>query len=97
MLPGHLLEFTPSDFPQALKLCTGMDGILEVQTYGERIHVFVDDVPRRRAQIETALAAAGISHDPIREIEVRMEEAFISLIRKQTERVSAPEMAGKVS
>ncbi|MGC1379289.1 MAG: ABC transporter ATP-binding protein [Anaerolineales bacterium] len=89
MLPGHLLEFTPSDFPQALTLCAGLDGILEVQTYGEKIHVFVDDVQLRTAQLETALTAAGIAHDAIREIEVRMEEAFISLIRKA-------ETAGKI-
>jgi ABC-2 type transport system ATP-binding protein len=89
MLPGHLLEFTPSDFPQALKLCAAMDGILEVQTYGEKIHVFVDDVQLRKPQIEAALTAAGIPHDDLREIEVRMEEAFISLIRKA-------ETAGKI-
>ena len=97
MLPGHLLEFTPSQFPRALEICTGMDGILEVQTYGEKLHVFVDIVQRRKTQIEAALSAEGIAHDTIREIEVRMEEAFISLIRKQTGRVQEPEIAGRLS
>ncbi len=84
MIPGHLLEFTPSNFALALKLCSEMDGVLEVQTYGDKLHVFVDDVQARKAQIEKALAAQSIKHDNLREIEVRMEEAFISLIRRQT-------------
>ena len=86
-IPGHLLEFTPSVFAQAIQLCEGLDGVLEVQTYGDKLHVFVDEIPRRRAQIEAALASHGITHDNPREIEVRMEEAFISLIRRQTGRV----------
>ena len=84
-IPGHLLEFSPSVFAPAIQLCTGMDGVLEVQTYGDKVHVFVDDVPSRRAQIESSLDAQGISHDTPREIEVRMEEAFISLIRREQE------------
>jgi ABC-2 type transport system ATP-binding protein len=83
MLPGHLLELTPSAFAPAQRLVTEIEGILEVQTYGDKLHIFVDEVPRRKPQIEAALAAAGIQHDEIREIEVRMEEAFISLVRRQ--------------
>ncbi len=83
MLPGHLLELTPSNFVAAQQMVTGMEGVQEVQTYGDRLHLFVDEVSRRKPQIEAALAAAGIQHDGLREIEVRMEEAFISLIRQQ--------------
>ncbi len=85
MLPGHLLELTPSDFAPARQLVTGMAGVLEVQTYGDKLHVFVDDVAQRSPQIKAALAAAGIRHDALREIPVRMEEAFISLIRRHVE------------
>src|SRR5262249_49898784 len=87
MIPGQLLEFTPSEFGGALKLCSGMDGVLEVQTYGEKLHIFVDNVARRKAQIEAELAAQGIGHDDLRQIEVRMEEAFISLVRKHSQSV----------
>jgi ABC-2 type transport system ATP-binding protein len=82
LIPGHVLEFTPSVFGMARALCYQLDGVLEVQTYGEKLHVFVDDVSKRKAQIESALAGQGIAHDTIREIDVRMEEAFISLIQK---------------
>lgn len=84
-LPGHLLEFIPSVFPAALEVCKEMEGVIEVQSYGDKLHVFVDDVPKRKAQIETALSAQGITHDNLREIDVHMEEAFIYLIHRQTE------------
>ena len=87
MLPGHLLELTPSDFTLARNLVSDMEGVLEVQTYGDKLHIFVDDVSQREPQIETALAAVGIRHDAIREIEVRMEEAFIHLVRRQADRL----------
>ena len=86
MVPGRLLEFTPSDFVPAWRLVSDLEGVLEVQTYGAMLHVFVDDLDRRRWEIEAALTAQGITCEGMREIEPRMEEAFISLIhRHQTE------------
>jgi len=83
MVPGRLLEFIPSEFVAAKHLVASMEGILEVQTYGVMLHVFVDDVVRRRAEIEARLAEQGITCSQMREITPRMEEAFISLIRRQ--------------
>ena len=83
MVIGDLLELTPSRFVPAQELMNSLDGVLEIQTYGEKLHVFVDEAERRKPQIESALNAQGITHQGIRTIEVRMEEAFISLIRRQ--------------
>ena len=83
MVAGELLEFTPSQFTAAREIMDELEGVLEVQTYGEKLHIFVDDAERRKPQIEAALNSRGISHREIRKIEVRMEEAFISLIRGQ--------------
>jgi ABC-2 type transport system ATP-binding protein len=83
MLPGHLLELTPSDFASAKRLVAEMEGVLEVQTYGDKLHIFVDEAPLRKVQIERTLASSGIQSEGMREIEVRMEEAFISLVRRQ--------------
>lgn len=83
MVPGRLLEFAPLPFVPAKRMVGQMKGVLEVQTYGAMLHVFVDDVERRRQEIETALSAQGIAVQGLREIAPRMEEAFISLIRKQ--------------
>ena len=79
-LPGYLLELAPSDLATAQQIFSTMDGVLEVQTYGDKLHLFVDNVTLRKPQIEAALVAAGVQNDGLREIEVRMEEAFISLI-----------------
>ena len=90
LVAGELLELTPSRFVPAQELITGLEGVLEVQTYGERLHVFVDQGNRRMPQIEAALKAQGITYEGIRPIEVRMEEAFISLIRRQTNAEERP-------
>lgn len=84
LVPGHLLEFTPTDMEQAQPCLAELEGILEVQTYGEKLHIFVDDLAQRAGQIATALAAANIGYDELRPIEVRMEEAFINLIQRQS-------------
>jgi ABC-type multidrug transport system ATPase subunit len=92
-ISGRLLELRPTRFVQAQAAVTGLPGVLEVQTYGDKLHLFVDNVAQRKPQIAAALAAQGITHDEIREIEVRMEEAYISLVHRQAaatpERISA--------
>jgi hypothetical protein len=47
------------------------------------LHVFVDDLERRKSEIEAYLAGQRIGWDGMRAIEPRMEEAFISLINRQ--------------
>jgi ABC-2 type transport system ATP-binding protein len=82
-VPGELLEFTPNRFVPARDQVAGMPGVLEVQTYGAMLHVFVDSLAVRKAEIEVALSAGGIGWTGMRPIAVRMEEAFISLIQRQ--------------
>ncbi len=82
---GELFELTPSDFVSAKELVPSLEGVRELQTYADKLHVFVDNASRRKAEISAALAAQGIRHNEIRRIEPRTEEAFISLIRQQTQ------------
>jgi ABC-2 type transport system ATP-binding protein len=84
-IKGHLLELRPGRFVPAQAAVSGLPGVLEVQTYGDKLHLFVDNVAQRRPQIAAALAAQNIPHDEIREIEVRMEEAYISLVHHQAQ------------
>lgn len=86
MVTGELLEVAPSDFLAARQLVAALAGVRELQTYGDKLHVFVDDAARREPEIARALAAGGIRHEQIRRIEVRMEEAFISLVRRRAAR-----------
>ena len=64
-------------------LVARLEGVREVQTYGLMLHAFVDDAARRRPEIEAALHSQGITCQGMREIETRMEDAFISLIRRR--------------
>src|SRR5512143_576969 len=50
-LMGELLELTPSDLIASRRLVASMEGIRELQTYGDKLHVFVDDAACRRPEI----------------------------------------------
>jgi ABC-2 type transport system ATP-binding protein len=85
MVPGQLLEFIPQRFVPARDLVSTLEGVLEVQTYGATLHLFLDNIALRQPQIEAALNAQNLAFSGMRVIEPRMEEAFISLIRRQEE------------
>lgn len=84
-ITGELLELIPSNLALSRQVLDCLEGIREIQTYGDKLHIFVDDADARKTQIASALHVNGVQHDELRRIEVRMEEAFISLIRQQTQ------------
>jgi hypothetical protein len=88
MVEGELVEVRPSDWRRARELLRDLDGVLEVQSYGEILHVFLDSLEGRLPSIERALQRSGIDHRGLRRTPPRMEEAFISLIRRMTEHES---------
>jgi ABC-2 type transport system ATP-binding protein len=85
MVTGELLELRPSDLRRAEPLVAGVEGVTEVQTYGDLLHVFVDSAARRQEPLRAALQAADIEVISLRQTRPRMEEAFISLVRRQME------------
>ena len=82
---GEVIELRPEPMAAAQAALAHQAGVLEVQVYGDLVHVFVDDASRRRPELLTALEAAGVRVSRLRVIQPRMEEAFISLIRKRQE------------
>jgi ABC-2 type transport system ATP-binding protein len=83
LVPGELVELQASALYEALQLLSGMEGVLEVQNYGQLLHIFVDRAEQREPQIRAQLQASGIASTSMRRIEPRMEDAFVSLIRRQ--------------
>jgi ABC-2 type transport system ATP-binding protein len=83
LVAGELLELRPSALRRAEEVVLSVDGVLEVQTYGDLLHVFVDDAATRQVALRTALSEAEIEVHGLRQTRPRMEEAFISLVRKQ--------------
>lgn len=85
LVEGELLELRPDRLRETSRIIMNLPGVLEVQTYGDLLHVFVDDAARRASAIQAALSSAGIVVQGLRQTRPRMEEAFISLIRKRLE------------
>jgi len=85
LVEGELLELRPDRLRESSRIIEGLPGVLEVQTYGDLLHVFVDDATRRAPAIQETLSGAGIGVQGLRQTRPRMEEAFISLIRKRRE------------
>jgi len=85
LVEGELLELRPDRLREASRIIEALPGVLEVQTYGDLLHVFVDDAARRTTDVQSALNDVGIGVEGLRRTRPRMEEAFISLIRKRSE------------
>lgn len=79
---GDVIEIRPYDWRAARALAGDLPGVQQVQTYGEMLHLLVDSGEARLPQIERALKKVGIAYSAARIAPTRMEEAFISLIRK---------------
>jgi ABC-2 type transport system ATP-binding protein len=97
LVEGDLLELRPARLRAASRIIAALPGVLEVQTYGDLLHIFVDDFDRRAPAIQKTLTEAGIDVQGVRHTRPRMEEAFISLIRKRAQRTgsSGQALAGR--
>ena len=81
-ISADVLKIRTPDWQRARGILDGLPGIQEVQSYGEAIHVLVDSAQKQKRSIQQKLTLNQIQVDEIREITPRMEEAFISLIKK---------------
>ncbi|MBN1304619.1 MAG: ABC transporter ATP-binding protein [Anaerolineales bacterium] len=81
-IEGQMVEVQPENWKAALALLSTLKGVQEIQTYGESLHLLVDSGRKRLPEIERALKKEKIAFRGLRLAPARMEEAFISLIRK---------------
>jgi ABC-2 type transport system ATP-binding protein len=81
-IAGELIELVAEDWQGARRVVTGLPGVLEVQTYGTALHFFVDSAASRLNEIAARLGQEGIAYHTLRRTQPRMEEAFISLMRR---------------
>ena len=84
LVEGELLELRPEPLRRARDAVRRFPWVREVQTYGDLLHVFVDDADKRGPAIRDALAESEVALHSMRRTRPRMEEAFISLIRRRT-------------
>ncbi len=90
MVEGDLLELRPANLRRAELVAAALPGVLEAQTYGDLLHLFVDDADRRTPEVQQALEDADIGYAGLRQAKPRMEEAFISLIRQRRLQETSP-------
>jgi ABC-2 type transport system ATP-binding protein len=83
-LSGAILEVIARPQRAALDLLSRMPGVIEAQTFGERIHVRLSaEGGPEREQVLAVLARAGLTAGSVRPIPASLEDVFIS-------RVTAP-------
>jgi ABC-2 type transport system ATP-binding protein len=81
-LHRQVIEIQTDAWQPVVNIVGKLAGVGETQTYGESIHVLVDSAERRLPEIKRVLKRHRIAVRTIRRSPMRMEEAFISLIRK---------------
>ena len=81
MTRGELIALRPSDLRRARETLAGLEGVSEMQTFGDQLRVFAENADAVLAQARPALAAQGVELLDVRRVQPRMEEAFISLVR----------------
>lgn len=82
---GELLALVTPDIPRAVAAIEKSPGVREVQAYGDRLHVFVDDAAKRETEIASTLKEKGIALQQIRRSVPQLEDAFISLVSHQVQ------------
>jgi ABC-2 type transport system ATP-binding protein len=79
-IEGDLIELKSADWRRAKGILQNMPGVIEIQTYGEALHILVDSEEKRLATLEMTLAENDVTYRGLRRAPIRMEEAFLSLI-----------------
>ncbi len=79
---ADVIKIISTDWQKAREVLGTLPDIQEIQSYGEALHVLVNSASKQKQTIKKALLKNQIELIEFREITPRMEEAFISLIRK---------------
>ncbi len=80
LVDGELIELKSADWRRAKEILKDGEGVIEIQTYGEALHILVDSEEKRLASLEHALVENHVAYRGLRRAPIRMEEAFLSLI-----------------
>ena len=82
-LPGTLYEVIVSDHRRAPEALRQTPGVADVQMFGERAHVLMDDAdPQAGERMASALARAGLGVTSVRPIASSLEDVFIARLHQ---------------
>jgi ABC-2 type transport system ATP-binding protein len=91
MTEGELIALRPSNLHRAREIVKELPGVLEMQTFGNQLRIFARESGAAIERIQAALAEQGIEVLDVRRTQPRMEEAFISLVRRHEARLKTQE------
>lgn len=77
---GHLLELIAHPQRRAKEALSACPGVLAIQVFGERLHIWVEDADRNTPAIASALASAGVTITHLRRTVPGLEDVFISIV-----------------
>jgi ABC-2 type transport system ATP-binding protein len=84
-LPGGLFEVIVSDHRRAPEALARIEGVSDVQMFGERAHVRMDRAGAEAAQLlSSRLTAAGLEAASVRPITTSLEDVFIARLHEET-------------
>ena len=92
MTDGDLFAIWPSNIHQARQALDSIDEVIEIQTFGDQLRVFVNDSEGLEGRLRAALDGSRVEIRDLRRTRPRMEEAFISLIRRYNQSENNGEM-----
>jgi ABC-2 type transport system ATP-binding protein len=79
---GDVIQLTPENWQTAQRQLKQIPGVLEIQTYGNRIHVLLSPGEGNLSYLESEMDKRAISYSGLERAPMRMEEAFISIVSK---------------
>ncbi|MBN1401702.1 MAG: ABC transporter ATP-binding protein [Anaerolineae bacterium] len=90
MIQGDLVAVWPDDLRRAREVLRGLPDLIEVQTYGDQLRILVEDAQAAMPKIRSALERDAILVRDMRRGQIRMEEAFACLLRRQGADADSP-------
>lgn len=81
LMKGSMLELVSPEIRKTYNLLKMAQGISEIQAFGDRLHLVVEDSGNSEEKIRQLLATGGIPIESIRRIAPSLENVFISMVR----------------
>jgi ABC-2 type transport system ATP-binding protein len=85
MMPGAVLSIVSTEARHLRDELRHAPGVTGTVLVGDAIHVFVDDGPRRLAEITSRLEAAGIEYQEATQVPPSIEDLFVSATTTELE------------
>jgi len=79
---GDVIQLTPENWQTAQRQLKQIPGVLEIQAYGNRLHVLLSPGEDNLSYLESEMDKREIHYSGLERAPMRMEEAFISVVSK---------------